>query len=124
MADRGLYHPRERNCTHHLGPGAGAGRRSRRTAIQNGLQRLPQPPIRAKFGGPEPVQGGQPSLRPDTGLPLLGCQQGSGWTWNISTLDRYLTAPRDIATGTKMTFPGVKDPKKRADIIAYLATLQ
>jgi cytochrome c len=39
-------------------------------------------------------------------------------------LDRYLTAPRDIATGTKMTFPGVKDPKKRADIIAYLATLQ
>jgi len=25
--------------------------------------------------------------------------------------------------GTKMTFPGVKDAKQRADLIAYLATL-
>ena len=47
----------------------------------------------------------------------------SGLTWNVSTLDRYLTAPRDLVPGTKMTFPGLKDPKKRADIIAYLSTL-
>jgi cytochrome c len=47
----------------------------------------------------------------------------SGLTWNVTTLDRYLTAPRDIVPGTKMTFPGVKDAKQRADLIAYLATL-
>ena len=49
--------------------------------------------------------------------------RNSGLTWNVATLDRYLTAPRDVVPGTKMTFPGVKDPKQRADLIAYLATL-
>jgi cytochrome c len=47
----------------------------------------------------------------------------SGLTWNISTLDRYLTAPRQLVPGTKMTFPGLKDAKQRADVIAYLETL-
>ena len=47
----------------------------------------------------------------------------SGLTWNISTLDRYLTAPRQFVPGTRMTFPGLKDAKQRADVIAYLATL-
>lgn len=47
----------------------------------------------------------------------------SGLTWNVATLDRYLTAPRELVPGTKMTFPGVKDAKQRADLIAYLATL-
>lgn len=49
--------------------------------------------------------------------------RNSGLTWNVSTLDRYLTSPRNVVPGTKMTFPGLKDSKKRADIIAYLATL-
>src|SRR5271166_5183948 len=39
----------------------------------------------------------------------------SGLTWNV--------APRELVPGTKMTFPGVKDAKQRADLIAYLATL-
>jgi cytochrome c len=47
----------------------------------------------------------------------------SGLTWNVAALDRYLTAPREIVPGTKMTFPGLKDAKQRADVIAYLATL-
>jgi cytochrome c len=47
----------------------------------------------------------------------------SGLTWNVATLDRYLTAPRELVPGTKMTFPGLKDAKQRADVIAYLATL-
>ena len=33
----------------------------------------------------------------------------SGLTWNVATLDRYLTAPRELVPGTKMTFPGLKD---------------
>jgi cytochrome c2 len=47
----------------------------------------------------------------------------SGLTWDVATHDRYLTAPRQIVPGTLMTFPGVKDAKQRADLIAYLATL-
>src|SRR3984957_20967734 len=40
----------------------------------------------------------------------------SGLTWKAATLDRYLTAPRELVPGTKMTFPA----KQRADVIAYL----
>jgi cytochrome c len=49
--------------------------------------------------------------------------RNSGLTWTVPTLDRYLTAPRELVPGTKMTFLGVKDPKQRADLIAYLETL-
>ena len=48
----------------------------------------------------------------------------SGLTWNVTTLDRYIAGPRELGPGTKMTFPGLKDPKQRADLIAYLATLR
>jgi cytochrome c len=45
-------------------------------------------------------------------------------TWDDPTLDRYLEAPRTIIPGTKMTYGGLKDPAKRADLIAYLNTLK
>ncbi|HME26338.1 MAG TPA: cytochrome c family protein [Acetobacteraceae bacterium] len=48
----------------------------------------------------------------------------SGLTWNVTTLDRYIAGPRELVPGTKMTFPGLKDAKQRADLIAYLATLR
>jgi cytochrome c len=47
----------------------------------------------------------------------------SGLTWTPSTLDRYLTAPQRVVPGTLMTYPGLRDTKQRADLIAYLATL-
>jgi len=47
----------------------------------------------------------------------------SGITWDPATLDRYLAAPRNVVPGTFMTFPGLKDPEKRAQVIAYLETL-
>ena len=47
----------------------------------------------------------------------------SGLTWDKATLDRYLTAPRQVVPGTLMSFPGLKDPSQRADVIAFLATL-
>ena len=58
------------------------------------------------------------------GFHYSDANRNSGLTWNTPTLDRYLTAPRELVPGTKMTFPGLKDPKQRADVIAYLATLQ
>ncbi len=45
-------------------------------------------------------------------------------TWDTATLDKYLEGPRAMLPGTKMTFGGVKDPTKRGDLIAYLATLK
>ena len=47
----------------------------------------------------------------------------SGLTWDPATLDRYLTAPRQVVPGTRMTYPGLKDARERADLIAFLAHL-
>ena len=49
--------------------------------------------------------------------------RASGLVWDPSTLDRYLAAPRQVVPGTLMTYPGLKDPHQRADLIAFLATL-
>ena len=45
-------------------------------------------------------------------------------TWDEATLDTYLTDPKALVPGTKMIFPGFKDPADRANVIAYLATLK
>ncbi len=50
--------------------------------------------------------------------------QAANLTWDAATLDKYLEAPRTIIPGTKMTYGGLKDPQKRADLIAYLQTLR
>lgn len=44
----------------------------------------------------------------------------SGFEWHADTLDVYLENPRALATGTRMSFPGLKDPQERADLLAYL----
>jgi len=45
-------------------------------------------------------------------------------TWDDATLNKYLESPRTVIPGTKMTYAGVKDPAKRADLISYLDTLK
>ena len=45
-------------------------------------------------------------------------------TWDDATLDKWLTNPRAMAPGTKMSFAGLANPQQRADVIAYLATLK
>lgn len=47
----------------------------------------------------------------------------SGLTWDVATLDRYLTEPRAAIPGTTMSYGGQKDAQKRRDLIAYLAAL-
>jgi cytochrome c len=44
-------------------------------------------------------------------------------TWTFEELAAFLASPRTYAPGTKMVFPGYKDPAVKADLIAYLATL-
>ena len=46
--------------------------------------------------------------------------RASGVVWDETTLDKFLTAPREFIKGTKMPFNGMKDAQERADLIAYL----
>ncbi len=48
--------------------------------------------------------------------------KASGLTWDAPTLDRWVENPRRVVPGTKMSFAGIKDPKDRIDLIAYLRT--
>jgi cytochrome c len=44
------------------------------------------------------------------------------YAWDAQHLDAWITSPRTVAPGTKMTFIGLDDPKDRRDVIAYLKT--
>lgn len=46
----------------------------------------------------------------------------NGVVWTEETLSPFIEAPRVYIKGTKMAFPGLKDPQQRADAIAYLRT--
>ena len=46
-----------------------------------------------------------------------------GGDWTYERLDEWIKDPKAMASDTKMIFPGEKDPKKRADILAYLQSL-
>jgi cytochrome c len=46
--------------------------------------------------------------------------KAAGFTWDAQHLDQWLADPKAMVPGTKMTFPGFKDPKDRTDVIAYL----
>ena len=49
---------------------------------------------------------------------------GEGKTWTVELLDSYITKPKDLVPGTKMTFAGLKNEADRANLIAYLATVK
>jgi cytochrome c len=40
--------------------------------------------------------------------------------WNEAALANWITNPRLMIQGTKMTFAGVPNPADRADLIAFL----
>ena len=53
----------------------------------------------------------------------LMAHNAAGDIWTYENLNAFLTKPADYAPGTKMTFAGVRSPEERADILAYLQTL-
>ena len=55
------------------------------------------------------------------GFSFSDAMKAANLTWDAPTLDKWITDPRTLVPNTKMTFNGVKDPKDRQDIIAYLA---
>jgi|SRR5579863_8651853 len=44
----------------------------------------------------------------------------SGVVWDDATLAEYLGNPREFIPGNRMAFPGIKDDKQIADLLAYL----
>jgi cytochrome c len=44
--------------------------------------------------------------------------------WDRDTLDRFITAPQTVVPGTKMAYPGLKDPARRKAVVDYLMALK
>ncbi|MGO9172445.1 MAG: c-type cytochrome [Rhodomicrobium sp.] len=61
--------------------------------------------------------GSRPGFNYSTAMKEAG---EKGLVWNAYNLDRFLENPKAVVPGTKMSFPGLKRPKDRADVIAYL----
>jgi len=57
------------------------------------------------------------------GFNFSSAMKSKGGTWTYDELNKFLAGPQQYIPGTKMTFAGVKDDQKRADLIAYLRTL-
>ncbi|MET1412107.1 c-type cytochrome [Roseibium sp. HPY-6] len=45
-----------------------------------------------------------------------------GLAWHADTLDAFMEKPRALASGTRMSFSGLKKPADRLNLIAYLRT--
>lgn len=45
-----------------------------------------------------------------------------GLVWDEDTLSAFLTKPKDVVKGTKMSFPGLRKEDEIENIIAYLET--
>ena len=54
------------------------------------------------------------------GFNYSSANKNSGIVWTEQELYTYLENPQKTVPGTYMTYTGVKDPQKRADVIAYL----
>ncbi|MBA5776102.1 cytochrome c family protein [Stappia sp. F7233] len=44
-------------------------------------------------------------------------------SWTYEELDQFLANPKNLVSGTSMSFAGLKKPEERADVIAYLRSL-
>jgi cytochrome c len=54
------------------------------------------------------------------GYSYSPANKNSGITWDEATFREYIRDPKAKIPGTKMAFPGLKDPKQIDDIVAYL----
>lgn len=48
--------------------------------------------------------------------------KGADWVWTEEKLDEYLSKPKVVAGGNRMSHDGITNPQTRADIIAFLKT--
>jgi cytochrome c len=85
--------------------------------------------------GPDARNGAGPALTGVIGHPIASAEgfryspaftakKEEGFVWTEETLNEYLTNPRAYIPGNRMAFPGLRDDEERANVIAYLATLE
>ena len=58
------------------------------------------------------------------GFSYSSGMKAAGFSWSDAQLVAYLPGPRNMVPGTKMTYGGLKNPAKLADLVAYLDTLK
>lgn len=58
------------------------------------------------------------------GFRYSNANKAADLTFDAATLDRYLTAPKEVIPGTIMTYAGLKNEQQRKDLIAYLESLK
>ena len=46
--------------------------------------------------------------------------KATGIVWDAASIDHWITNPRAVVPGTKMSYAGMENAKDRADLIAYL----
>lgn len=57
------------------------------------------------------------------GYHFSSAMKHSGVTWNQKTLAKFIANPSGVVPGTKMPYMGMPGQKNRADVVAYLKTL-
>ena len=50
----------------------------------------------------------------------LARQGRDGLVWDLRRLDAYIENPRALVSGTNMAYRGLRDPERRADLIAFI----
>src|SRR5262249_16034258 len=53
------------------------------------------------------------------GFTYSAAMRASGIVWDEAKLLAFIMAPKSVVPGTRMTYPGLKDEGKAADIVAY-----
>ena len=66
---------------------------------------------------------GEPAGQRD-GFAYSQALRDSGLTWDDATLDAFMENPQALVRANRMAYAGQRDAEKRANIIAYLKTLQ
>ncbi|KPD13418.1 cytochrome c family protein [Phaeobacter sp. 11ANDIMAR09] len=59
----------------------------------------------------------------EAGFGYSGALTALGTTWSAEELDAFLTKPSAYASGTSMSFAGLRKQKDRVNLIAYLDSL-
>ncbi len=59
-------------------------------------------------------------LGKEPGFSYSNALQQKGGKWTFQELYEWIKNPKAFIPGNKMTFPGIKNPQERANIIAYL----
>jgi cytochrome c len=57
------------------------------------------------------------------GFKYSSTMAGMGGQWSFEEMDKFLLKPRDVVSGTKMSFAGLKKPGDRAAVLVYLRSL-